>query len=56
MEADYVLGVRPGAVAEEMAGAGQVGALIANPETQLAAALRFAVTGPSAAPERLVER
>ncbi|GAA2252076.1 hypothetical protein GCM10010402_04030 [Actinomadura luteofluorescens] len=56
MEADYVLGVRPGAVAEEMAGAGQVGALIANPETRLAAALRFAVTGPSAAPERLVER
>ncbi|MEV3922885.1 hypothetical protein [Actinomadura coerulea] len=56
MEADYVLGVRPGAVAEEMAGAGQVGALIANPETRFPAALRFAVTGPSAAPERLVER
>ncbi|MEU4822697.1 hypothetical protein AB0H37_12570 [Actinomadura sp. NPDC023710] len=56
MEADYVLGVRPGAVAEEMAGAGQVGALIANPETQFPAALRFAVTGPSAAPERLVDR
>ncbi|MEV4008817.1 hypothetical protein AB0K37_42185, partial [Actinomadura sp. NPDC049753] len=56
MEADYVLGVRPGAVAEEMAGAGQVGGLIANPETQLPAALRYAVTGPSAAPERLVER
>lgn len=56
MEADYVLGVRPGAVAEEMAGAGQVGGLIANPETQFPAALRFAVTGPSAAPERLVDR
>ncbi|MES9607280.1 hypothetical protein [Actinomadura sp. NPDC000929] len=56
MEADYVLGVRPGAVAEEMAGAGQVGGLIANPETRLPAALRYAVTGPSAAPERLVER
>ncbi|NDU76114.1 hypothetical protein GWI34_26300, partial [Actinomadura sp. DSM 109109] len=55
MEADYVLGVRPGAVAEEMAGAGQVGALIANPETRFPAALRFAVTGPSAAPERLVD-
>ncbi|WP_433467297.1 hypothetical protein [Spirillospora sp. CA-128828] len=56
MEADYVLGVRPGAVAEEMAAAGQVGALIANPETQFQPALRFAVTGPSAAPEKLVDR
>ncbi|MFC5747738.1 hypothetical protein [Actinomadura rugatobispora] len=49
MEADYVVGVRPGAVAEEMAAAGQVGALIANPETRMPTALRFAVSGQSAA-------
>ncbi|GAA2404266.1 hypothetical protein GCM10010191_09980 [Actinomadura vinacea] len=49
MEADYVIGVRPGAVAERMAAAGQVGALIANPETAVPTALRFAVSGQSAA-------
>ncbi|MEU6037487.1 hypothetical protein ABZ801_18970 [Actinomadura sp. NPDC047616] len=53
MEADYVVGVRPGAVAEGMAAAGQVGALIANPETRIPTALGFAVSGPSAAPGRL---
>ncbi|MBC6458077.1 hypothetical protein [Actinomadura sp. HBU206391] len=53
MEADYVVGVRPGAVAEEMAAAGQVGALIANPETPIPAALRFAVSGQSASPGKL---
>ncbi|WP_143219665.1 hypothetical protein [Actinomadura sp. CNU-125] len=51
MEADYVVGVRPGAAAERMAAAGQVGALIANPETQIPTALRFTVSGQSAAPE-----
>ena len=56
MEADYVLGVRPGAVAEQMAAAGQVGALIANPETPFEAALQFTITGPSAAPDKLVAR
>ncbi|MGP4027404.1 hypothetical protein [Actinomadura sp. 3N407] len=53
LEADYVIGVRPGVVAEEMAEEGQVGALIANPETRIRAALRFAVPGPSMAPGRV---
>ncbi|MBE1532873.1 hypothetical protein [Actinomadura algeriensis] len=55
MEADYVVGVRPGVVAEEMAAEGQVGALIANPETRIRAELRFAVSGQSAVPGRLTQ-
>jgi hypothetical protein len=50
MEADYVVGVRPGALAEEMAAEGQVGALIANPETRVRGALRFVVPGRSSRP------
>ncbi|MEU5994551.1 hypothetical protein ABZ806_36730 [Spirillospora sp. NPDC047418] len=50
MEADYVVGVRPGALAEDMAGEGQLGALIANPESRVRGALRLAVSGPSANP------
>ncbi|CNF03568.1 Uncharacterised protein [Mycobacterium tuberculosis] len=50
MEADYVVGVRPGALAEDMAAEGQVGALIANPETRVRGVLRLAVSGPSANP------
>jgi hypothetical protein len=53
MEADYVVGVRPGLVAEEMAAQGQLGALIANPETRIREALRFAVSGRSAAPGKV---
>jgi hypothetical protein len=53
MEADYVVGVRPGVLAEEMAAEGQVGGLIANPETRIRVALRFAVSGRSAAPGKL---
>ncbi|QKG23256.1 hypothetical protein [Actinomadura verrucosospora] len=53
LDADYVTGVRPGAVAEDMAAAGQVGALIANPETQFGAAVRLIVTGRSLAPEKV---
>lgn len=44
--ADYVIGVRPGAPAEPMAAAGQIGALIANPETAFRAAVQFVVSGP----------
>ncbi|GAA3973932.1 hypothetical protein GCM10023085_65530 [Actinomadura viridis] len=53
LDADYVVGVRPGPVAEQMAAAGQLGALIANPETQIRAAVRLAVSGRSAAPEKV---
>ncbi|MBO2455989.1 hypothetical protein [Actinomadura violacea] len=53
LDADYVTGVRPGSVAEDMAAAGQVGALIANPETQFPAAVRLVVTGRSLAPEKV---
>ncbi|QKG23341.1 hypothetical protein [Actinomadura verrucosospora] len=53
LDADYVTGVRPGPVAEDMAAAGQVGALIANPETQFPAAVRLVVTGRSLAPEKV---
>jgi hypothetical protein len=53
LEADYVVGVRPGAVAEDMAAAGQLGALIANPETRFQADLRCTVAGRSTAPGRL---
>jgi hypothetical protein len=53
LDADYVVGVRPGAPAEQMAAMGQIGALIANPETQFEAAVRFGVLGRSAAPEKL---
>ncbi|MFC5750708.1 hypothetical protein [Actinomadura rugatobispora] len=55
MEADYVVGVRPGVVAEQMAAEAQVGALIANPETRIRAALRFAVSGQSVAPGKLTQ-
>lgn len=51
LDADYVIGVRPGATAERMASAGQVGALIANPESEIRAAVRLVVSGRSAAPE-----
>lgn len=53
LEADYVVGVRPGALAEEMAAEGQVGALVANPERRIRAALTFVVSGQSAAPGKL---
>jgi hypothetical protein len=53
LDADYVIGVRPGATAEDMAAAGQVGALIANPETRFRAAVQLVVSGPSAAPEKI---
>ncbi|URM99044.1 hypothetical protein LUW76_34560 [Actinomadura madurae] len=53
LEADFVVGVRPGQVAEEMADEGQVAALIANPERPIRAALRLAVSGPSAAPDKV---
>ncbi|MEU9021784.1 hypothetical protein F8568_043380 [Actinomadura sp. LD22] len=45
LDADYVIGVRPGAPAEPMAAAGQIGALIANPETEFRAAVRLVVSG-----------
>jgi hypothetical protein len=48
LDADYVIGVRPGATAERMASAGQVGALIANPESEIRAAVSLVVTGRSA--------
>ncbi|MBD2894398.1 hypothetical protein amrb99_33230 [Actinomadura sp. RB99] len=54
LDADYVIGVRPGATAERMASAGQVGALIANPESEIRAAVRLVVTGRSAAPEMVM--
>ncbi|MEO3826355.1 hypothetical protein [Actinomadura sp. B10D3] len=50
LDADYVIGVRPGVVAEEMAAAGQLGALIANPQTRFRAAVRLLVSGRSTAP------
>ncbi|GAA1832562.1 hypothetical protein [Actinomadura chokoriensis] len=53
LDADFVTGVRPGAVAEDMAAAGQVGALIANPETRFQAAVRLVVTGRSLAPGKV---
>lgn len=56
LDADYVVGVRPGAVAESMAATGQVGALIANPETQFRATVRLIVTGRSAAPKGVTAR
>lgn len=56
LDADYVLGVRPGAVAEEVASTGHAGALIANPETRFAAAVELVASGPSAAPDRVVAR
>jgi hypothetical protein len=53
LDADYVIGVRPGTVAEEMAAAGHVGAIIANPETRFRAAVHLVVSGPSAAPKSI---
>lgn len=53
LDADFVLGVRPGRVAEEMAAAGQLGALIANPETRFPAAVRLTVSGRSATPGKI---
>jgi hypothetical protein len=55
MEADYILGVRPGPIAETMAANSQVGALIANPETPLPTAIKYAITGPSADPGKLTQ-
>lgn len=55
LDADYVIGVRPSAEAEEMAAAGQLGALLANPRTQLPEALRLHVSGRSAAPGKVTE-
>lgn len=49
LDADYVVGVRPGAVAEEMVAAGQIGGLIANPAASFPAAVRLTVSGRSAA-------
>jgi hypothetical protein len=49
LDADYVVGVRPGTVVEEMAAAGQIGALIANPAAPYAAAVCLTVSGRSAA-------
>ncbi|TDD85618.1 hypothetical protein E1293_10960 [Actinomadura darangshiensis] len=53
LDADFVIGVRPGAPVEQMAAAGQVGALIANPETEFSAAVRLVVSGGSASLGRL---
>jgi hypothetical protein len=53
LDADYVVGVRPGATAERMAAMGQIGALIANPETRFEAAVRLRVRGRSSAPGKL---
>lgn len=53
LDADYVIGVRPGALVEKMAAAGQIGALIANPETQFTAAAQFLVPGRSTAPGKV---
>ncbi|KAB2385935.1 hypothetical protein [Actinomadura montaniterrae] len=47
LDADYAIGIRPGVPAEPMAAAGQIGALIGNPETDLRAAVRLVVSGPS---------
>jgi hypothetical protein len=46
LDADYVIGVRPG----------QIGALIANPETQFKAPVQFAVSGRSTAPGKVSAR
>jgi hypothetical protein len=54
LDADYVIGVRLGAVAEGMAAAGQVGALMANPETQFTAKVRLVVSGRSSALGKVV--
>jgi hypothetical protein len=53
LDADYVVGVRPGLLAEEMAAAGQIGAIIANPESSFQAAVRLTVTGRTCAPEKV---
>jgi hypothetical protein len=49
LDADYVIGVRPGGVAEEMAAEGQIGALIANPKTPFKAVVQLTVSGRTAA-------
>ncbi|MCO6009165.1 hypothetical protein NE236_29770 [Actinoallomurus purpureus] len=49
LDADYVIGVRPGALVENMAVAGQIGALIANPETRFTPKVELRVSGRSAA-------
>lgn len=56
LEADYVTGTRPGEPAEGMAAGGQIGAVIANPETDIPAQVRLAVTGRTAAPTRVTAR
>lgn len=56
LDADFVVGVRPGKAAEEMAAAGHVGALIANPETKFEAAVELVVSGRSTAPEKIATR
>lgn len=49
LDADYVIGVRPGGVAEEMAADGQIGALIANPQTPFKAVVQLTVSGRTSA-------
>lgn len=56
LDADYVLGVRPGTVAEEVAAAGHVGALVANPKRRFEAAVELVVSGRSTAPDKVVTR
>lgn len=56
LDADFVVGVRPGKMAEEMAAAGHVGALIANPETEFEAAVELVVSGRSTAPDKIATR
>ncbi|GLZ08366.1 hypothetical protein Acsp03_58320 [Actinomadura sp. NBRC 104412] len=51
--ADYVVGVRLGGEAEEMAAAGQIGALIANPRTPFTTGVRYTVSGRFAAPGKV---
>lgn len=53
LDADYVIGVRPGRTAERMAAMGQVGALIANPETRIRAAVRLIAGGRSSQPDKV---
>ncbi|WP_395105148.1 hypothetical protein [Actinomadura sp. SCN-SB] len=54
--ADYVVGVRVGGEAEEMAAAGQLGALIANPRSPFTTGVRYAVSGRFAAPGKVTAR
>lgn len=56
LDADYVIGVRPGAQIERMAATGQIGALIANPETWFTAQVELLVSGRSTALGKVTAR